>query len=89
MIEKIVLKEFDSEPWSYTMYRSDDGRLVGDFCYSPKSFADSSMLILLNEDELEELRNTRGFYSRMAKKVRENYEAYRHRALDRSAFEFK
>ena len=88
MKEKIKLKEIDKENWRFVLYENPDEEWIGDFVYSPISFVDLSMLILLNEVEKGKAMINRNFLIELSEKIRDNYKEYLKRSLKREDYEF-
>lgn len=85
---KTILKEIDQENWRFTLYESPDSNWYGNFIYSPKSFADLSMLIELSDDEKKSALHNRDFFIELSEKIRNNYNDYLNRSLNQEDFEF-
>ncbi len=79
-LEKI--KKLDMEPWQFTLYEVDDREWIVSFPYSPKSFVDSSMSILLTEEEKLNAKEDRQYLIGFSEKLRNNHAEYSDRALD-------
>ncbi len=82
----IVLKKIESVSWKYTLYEDKDHNLYGDFCYSPRSTIDLSMIIKLYEEEITKFKLNHHYIAILSDKVRLNYKNYLSRALKRENF---
>lgn len=86
-MDNITLTEADSEAWQFTLYASTDGKLFGDFVYSPRSGVDVSMLIALTHDEMLAVKDNRDTLLVLAESIRNDYERYLPRSLSREGFD--
>jgi hypothetical protein len=87
-MNKINLVQVDIENWLFTIYESKDGIWFGNFTYSPQSFIDLSMLIEFNESEKLNAQNDRQFLINLSFSIRNNYQNYLSKSLDKSNFIF-
>ncbi|WP_313374423.1 hypothetical protein [Chishuiella sp.] len=85
---KTTLKEIDGENWKFTLYESQDSNWYVDVVYSPRSFVDLSMLIKLNEEEKNTAINNRDNLIKLCDKIRDNYEHYQSKSINRDNFQF-
>jgi len=86
MKKKIELKEIDKEHWKFVLYETSQNEWIGNFVYSPSSFVDLSMLILLSEDEKQEAMENRNFLIELSDEIRDNYKSFQDRALKRENY---
>ncbi len=85
---KEYLKVIDKENWRFILYESQNGNWIGDFSYSPKSFIDLSLLIQLTDNEKTKAQNDRSFLIELSDLIRNNYNEFMNRALNRDKFQF-
>jgi len=82
------LSKIDEENWRFTLYESENGKWIADFPYSPRSFVDTSILIELTESEKSNGIKDRKFLINLSKKIRNDYNNYLNRALNRNDYVF-
>ena len=87
-MKKTQLILSDKENWKFSLYTTPEDKWYCDFCYSPQSFIDLSMLIQLTDDEQKKAQSNREFLIELADNIRDNYKEYFSRSLDRSDFIF-
>ena len=87
-MKKITLKEIDKENWQFALYENPNQDWIGDFVYSPESFVDLSMLILLSEEEKRKAKSNRSFLIELSQRIRSNFKEFQNRALKREEYEF-
>ena len=83
---KIKLNRIDIERWRFILYETPNNKWIASFSYSPQSFIDLSMLIELTDDERIKAESDRQFLIDMADKVRNSYERFLERALNRDNY---
>ncbi len=79
-------KKIQSKPWEYTLYRDCLGRFVLKVPYSPKSFVDTHMSLVLTEEEIKMMDADEGWLSRFSEEVRYSPKKYLFRALEPGEF---
>ena len=84
----LTLTKIDKENWRFILYEAPNGKWYVDFPYSPVSIVDLSMLIELNESEKAMAQKDRQFLFNFSEAVRNNYNAYLPRALNRNNYQF-
>ena len=81
-----TLHEIDREHWQFILFESEDGELFVDMVYSPVSVVDTSMLIRLNDDEIEWARNDRTRFVEHIGHMRYYFTRYIERSEDYNQF---
>ena len=85
-MNKIKLAKIDIENRRFVLYETIDGKWIGDFVYSPKSFIDLSILIELTDFEKAMVQNDRQSLIGLSETIRDNYNDYLERALNRNNY---
>ncbi len=87
-MNKVSLTQIDKENWRFILYETINGKWIGDFVYSPQSFVDLSMLIELTDSEKALAEKERQFLIDFSETIRNNYNDYMKRALNRENYKF-
>jgi hypothetical protein len=74
------VKKLDVVPWRFIVYEVDELYWFVSFSYSPVSFADTSMIIKLTDEEKLKAESDWQYLIDFSDKLRNNYKVY----LDRS-----
>ncbi len=84
--EKIKLKEIDREYWKFILYETPDEKWIGYFTYSPTSFVDLSMYIILSNEKKLKAKKNRDYLIELSENVRNNYKKYLKKSIDEENF---
>ena len=83
---KIRLRQIDKENWRFILYQTENEQFVASFPYSPTSFVDLSMFILLTADEKDKVEADRQFLIDFSDDVRNNFRAFLPRATSANEY---
>lgn len=86
MSDKIKLTEINQENWRYILYETPNGEWIADVAYSPKSYVDFSMLILLKVEEQNKAKEDLAYLIEWSDLIRGNYQPFLERALNRDDY---
>lgn len=86
---KIRATEVDRERWRFVLYQTSEKELYGNFSYQPTSFVDTSMIIKLNQEEKQTIKDNRNCLIGLSEKIRNQYGQFEGRKLNRNLFEFR
>ena len=86
--DKIELTQIDKENWRFVLYESKEKKWIGDFVYSPISFVDLSMLIVLTNQEKLKAEQNRQFLIELSEKIRNDFNRFLSRAENRNDYVF-
>ena len=82
MKEINTAKKIGSSPWEYTLYEVNETDWVINIPYSPVSFVDTNMSILLTAEEKRSAENNELWAKEFSEKVRQSHEPFLARKLD-------
>ena len=71
-----------SSPWEYKMFEVNEGDWVIEVPYSPVSICDTSMCILLTEDEKILAKKSQEWAKDLSSKIRDDHRPFLSRELD-------
>ena len=83
---KIKLKKIDLENWRFVLYETENKDWIGSFVYSPVSFVDLSMLIILSPEEKNKAEIDRTFLIELSENIRNNYKEFLTRIENKNKF---